>query len=272
MNSWLFIDKPKNITSFKVIQRLRKILDIKKIGHAGTLDPFATGILAIAIGEATKSIHFFNQDKVYNFKVVFGELVGTYVGVTGTDDSAQEYNDDWSFFDVNENITYTGDFDNDCTSNPNWVGDVGMVGYAFLESPGNPYDGIDNDGDALGFGTAPIFEESDFDEVLIENGSSIVTIDSDFNRNIFLMDESNGATVSLTSQGNNIEIILGETILVEGNIIDNNGDFVVNPNAYDGIDNDLDGLIDENYYLHYRQRKVLNRFKWISNKLNQKTL
>ena len=77
MNSWLFIDKPKNITSFKVIQRLRKILDIKKIGHAGTLDPFATGILAIAIGEATKSIHFFNQDKVYNFKVVFGELKDT---------------------------------------------------------------------------------------------------------------------------------------------------------------------------------------------------
>ena len=191
----------------------------------------------------------------YN-KVVFGELVGTYVGVTGTDDSAQEYNDDWSFFDVNENITYTGDFDNDCTSNPNWVGDVGMVGYAFLESPGNPYDGIDNDGDALGFGAAPIFEESDFDEVLIENGSSIVTIDSDFDRNILLMNEPNGATVSLNSQGNNIEIILGETILVEGNIIDNNGDLVVNPNAYDGIDNDLDGLIDENYYLHYRQRKV----------------
>ena len=77
MNSWIFIDKPKNITSFEVIKRLKKILNIKKIGHSGTLDPFATGILAIALGEATKSIHYFNQNKVYKFNVVFGELKDT---------------------------------------------------------------------------------------------------------------------------------------------------------------------------------------------------
>ena len=77
MNSWVFIDKPKNITSFEVIKRLKKILNIKKIGHSGTLDPFATGILAIALGEATKSIHYFNQNKVYKFNVVFGELKDT---------------------------------------------------------------------------------------------------------------------------------------------------------------------------------------------------
>ena len=77
MNGWIFIDKPKNITSFKVIQKLRKILNIKKIGHSGTLDPFATGILAIALGEATKSIHYFNQNKVYAFNVVFGESKDT---------------------------------------------------------------------------------------------------------------------------------------------------------------------------------------------------
>ena len=73
MNGWIFIDKPKNITSFKVIKRLKKILNIKKIGHTGTLDPFATGILAIALGEATKSIRYLNQNKVYKFNVVFGE-------------------------------------------------------------------------------------------------------------------------------------------------------------------------------------------------------
>ena len=72
MNGWIYIDKPKNITSFKVIQRLRKILQIKKIGHAGTLDPFATGILPIAVGEATKSIHYVNQNKVYVFNISFG--------------------------------------------------------------------------------------------------------------------------------------------------------------------------------------------------------
>ena len=77
MNSWIFIDKPKNVTSFDVIKRLKKILNIKKIGHSGTLDPFATGILAIALGEATKSIHYFNQNKVYKFNVVFGELKDT---------------------------------------------------------------------------------------------------------------------------------------------------------------------------------------------------
>ena len=64
MDGWIFLDKPKNITSFKVIKRLKKILNIKKIGHTGTLDPFATGILAIALGEATKSIHYFRKDLV----------------------------------------------------------------------------------------------------------------------------------------------------------------------------------------------------------------
>ena len=77
MNGWIFIDKPKNITSFKVIQRLRKILNIKKIGHAGTLDPFATGILAVAIGKEKKSINYFSPNKVYIFDVFFGELKDT---------------------------------------------------------------------------------------------------------------------------------------------------------------------------------------------------
>ena len=77
MDGWIFIDKPKNVTSFQVIRRLKKILNLKKIGHSGTLDPLATGILAIAIGEATKSIHYFNQNKTYHFNVVFGELKDT---------------------------------------------------------------------------------------------------------------------------------------------------------------------------------------------------
>ena len=196
-----------------------------------------------------------NSDTDYS-KVVFGELVGTYVGVTGQDDSAQEYSDDWSFFDVNQDITYTGDFDNNCSGNPNWIGDVGMVGYAFLESPGNPYDGIDNDGDASSYGAGPTFEESDFDVTLVESGMSIVTIDSNYNRQVSVINESNGELITVTSQGNEIEIIIGQTELSEGNlIIEENGEISVNSNAYDGIDNDLDGLIDENYYLHYRQRK-----------------
>ena len=75
MNGWIFIDKPKNITSFNVIQRIRNILNIKKIGHAGTLDPLATGIFAIAI-EKQQSIYYL-INKEYKFNVVFGETNDT---------------------------------------------------------------------------------------------------------------------------------------------------------------------------------------------------
>ncbi len=51
-------------------------------------------------------------------RAVFGMLVGTYVGVTGSDDSPQEYDDDWSFYDVITNITYTGDFDRNTLAQP----------------------------------------------------------------------------------------------------------------------------------------------------------
>jgi tRNA pseudouridine55 synthase len=72
MDGWIFIDKPREISSFAVIRKLRKILNIKKIGHAGTLDPFATGVLAVALGEATKSVSYFNARKFYQFRVLFG--------------------------------------------------------------------------------------------------------------------------------------------------------------------------------------------------------
>ena len=189
-------------------------------------------------------------------KVVFGMLVGTYVGVTSTEGWG-EYDDDWSFFDVNENVTFTGDFDNDVSRNPKWVGPVGMVGYSFLESPGNPYDGIDNDGDyEKSPFEAPLFIEEDFDSTtIIETGRKVIKILDDYSREeIIISDED---TVKIQTRGSSITIIPGSTKLVEGNvIISTNGKEIVNPNAFDGIDNDLDGLIDENYFLHYRQRKV----------------
>jgi len=189
-------------------------------------------------------------------KVVFGMLVGTYVGVTSTEGWG-EYDDDWSFFDVNENLTFTGDFDNDVSRNPKWVGPVGMVGYSFLESPGNPYDGIDNDGDyEKSPFEAPLFIEEDFDSTtIIETGRKVIKILDDYSREeIIISDED---TVKIQTRGSSITIIPGSTKLVEGNvIISTNGKEIVNPNAFDGIDNDLDGLIDENYFLHYRQRKV----------------
>ena len=73
INGWLFIDKPIGVTSFYVIKKIKKFLDIKKIGHSGTLDPLASGVLGIAIGEATKSIDYLNNKKEYEFNVTFGE-------------------------------------------------------------------------------------------------------------------------------------------------------------------------------------------------------
>ena len=77
MKEIISIWKPENITSYDVIRKIKFFDSSLKIGHCGTLDPFATGILAIALGEATKSIRYLNQDKIYKFNVVFGELKDT---------------------------------------------------------------------------------------------------------------------------------------------------------------------------------------------------
>lgn len=202
-------------------------------------------------------------------KATFGMLVGTLVGATGERDFG-EADDDWSFFDVNDDITYTGDYDEDVSRNPRWVGDVGMVGYAFLESPGNPFDGIDNDGDYLDYEGAtfvPVFEEEDFDSSLVNVSDKVILIDDDYNRSEYII--PNQATVDLTTRGKTITITPGITQLVEGNVILNSQEEeIINPNAYDGIDNDLDGLIDENYYLHYRQRRVDQNGKVLFDVLN----
>ena len=192
----------------------------------------------------------------YN-RVVFGMLVGTYVGVTGTDDSPQEYDDDWSFYDVATNITYTGDFGRSMSRNKRWVGPVGMVGYAFLESPGSPFDGIDNDGDADSSSVgvaAPKFISTDFDSTPIPVGSRLVLIDTNFARTIFTVPAVE--SVFVHTRGSYRWIYPGKTKAAEGNLLrDFQGNEFVNRNSYDGVDNDYDGLIDENYYIHYRQIK-----------------
>ena len=63
INGWIILDKQSGITSRKAISKISKILKFKKIGHGGTLDPLATGILPIALGEATKLISFIQQQK-----------------------------------------------------------------------------------------------------------------------------------------------------------------------------------------------------------------
>ena len=75
---FLNINKPKGMTSHDVVSRIRKAAAIKQVGHTGTLDPFATGVLPIAIGKATKLIEYLNDDKEYIATVQFGANTATY--------------------------------------------------------------------------------------------------------------------------------------------------------------------------------------------------
>lgn len=78
MNGFLLIDKPKGITSSGCVYKLRKILDLRKIGHCGTLDPLATGVLPLCIGEATKfSNYIINSSKDYEATILLGKGTNT---------------------------------------------------------------------------------------------------------------------------------------------------------------------------------------------------
>ena len=69
---FLNISKPQGWTSHDVIAKLRKSLAVKKIGHSGTLDPFATGVLVIGLGHATRLFEYISSDKVYAAEITFG--------------------------------------------------------------------------------------------------------------------------------------------------------------------------------------------------------
>ena len=78
VNGWLVIDKPAGPTSAQVVAKVRWALDARKAGHAGTLDPAATGLLAIALGEATKTVPYVTDaDKCYRFTVRWGSRTAT---------------------------------------------------------------------------------------------------------------------------------------------------------------------------------------------------
>lgn len=79
MNGLLLVDKPVGSTSFKLVSILRRITGVKKIGHAGTLDPFASGVMVMLIGrEFTKlSDQFLSQEKVYEAEVFLGKATDT---------------------------------------------------------------------------------------------------------------------------------------------------------------------------------------------------
>lgn len=99
INGWLIIDKPRDIGSTEVVNQTRRLLNANKNGHTGTLDPFATGVLPIAFGEATKLIPFIaDGDKEYEFILKFGIA-------TNTDDTEGEIVDTSDYIPSQTQIT-----------------------------------------------------------------------------------------------------------------------------------------------------------------------
>jgi len=77
-HGWLALNKPINISSAKAVNIIKKIFNVKKAGHAGTLDPLATGVLPVAINNATKTIPYLvNTEKTYKFIIKWGEQTDT---------------------------------------------------------------------------------------------------------------------------------------------------------------------------------------------------
>jgi len=78
ISGWLIVDKPAGVTSTAVVGKVRWALQAQKAGHAGTLDPAATGVLAVALGEATKTVPYITEAlKCYRFSVQLGQATTT---------------------------------------------------------------------------------------------------------------------------------------------------------------------------------------------------
>ena len=79
MDGLILVHKPEKITSHDVVDRIRVILGIKKVGHFGTLDPFATGLIIIAVGKATRLFPFYlKTNKAYSAQIKMGQATDTY--------------------------------------------------------------------------------------------------------------------------------------------------------------------------------------------------
>ncbi|MEP4703963.1 MAG: tRNA pseudouridine(55) synthase TruB [Hyphomicrobiales bacterium] len=115
-SGWIIFDKPLEMTSTQAVGKLKWLFNANKAGHAGTLDPLATGLLPIALGEATKTVPFvMDGEKVYRFTVKFGEE-------TNTDDTEGE---------VTETSTHRPSDAEIEAVLPNFIGDIMQVPPAF---------------------------------------------------------------------------------------------------------------------------------------------
>jgi tRNA pseudouridine55 synthase len=105
VNGWVVLDKPEGLGSTQAVGRVRRAFEAQKAGHAGTLDPLATGVLPIALGEATKTVSFLMEaDKAYRFTVAWGvetasfDREGTVTATSDTRPAAGDIADALSLF------------------------------------------------------------------------------------------------------------------------------------------------------------------------------
>jgi tRNA pseudouridine55 synthase len=79
MEGVVVVDKPEGLTSHDVVNRMRRLADTRRVGHLGTLDPMATGVLPLVLGRATRLAQFFSSgEKVYDARIQFGWATDTY--------------------------------------------------------------------------------------------------------------------------------------------------------------------------------------------------
>src|SRR5690348_15637383 len=79
VHGWLIFDKPKGMNSTRAVGLVKSLYQAQKAGHAGTLDPMATGVLPIALGEATKTVPFLMEaDKAYRFTIEWGTSTASF--------------------------------------------------------------------------------------------------------------------------------------------------------------------------------------------------
>jgi tRNA pseudouridine55 synthase len=162
ISGWLVVDKPAGPTSTAIVNKVRWALDARKAGHAGTLDPDATGVLAIALGEATKTVPYITDAmKAYVFTVRLGQA-------TNTDDAEGE-------------VIATSDLrpDDDAIKNAlsRFIGDIEQVPPQFsaVKIDGERAYKRARDGEAMTLAARPLFVESlllidrpDADHVVLE--------------------------------------------------------------------------------------------------------
>jgi len=155
VNGWVILDKPVGMTSTSAVGAVRRLFDAQKAGHAGTLDPLATGVLPIALGEATKTLPYVvDTQKRYQFTLRWGIA-------TSTDDREG---------DVIEECDYRPSEAEIHEALPQFVGDIMQVPpvYSAIKVDGQRAYDLARDGEEVELAARPIYIEA-FDLVRVQD-------------------------------------------------------------------------------------------------------